>query len=738
MSTEEILTGVVEDVIFQNESNGYTVIDISVNNELITAVGILPGVTAGETLNLTGSFTMHQSFGRQFKITGFTRAMPETTEQIYKYLASGVIRGIGPKKAMAIVEKFGGDTLEIIEKSPLRLAAIKGISQEQAKSIGEEFNRQYAMRTVILGLEKYGFTPTECIKIFKKLGVNSVEKVEENPYILCGLGIGITFEKAESVESKLPKAPPSDYRICEGILHVVRHNSTSRGHTCLPREKLLKPCADLLNVTEDTVDIAIDTLVNTARLKCFPINNTDFIFLPSSYQAEFKIAQRMNVIANFTPTATHNLAEWIERFEKLNSIEYEDLQRMAIATAAKKGLLILTGGPGTGKTTTIKGIIHIFEKMNLNVSLAAPTGRAAKRMTEVTGLEAKTIHRLLEVEWDEDDKARFRRNAQNPLDCNALILDELSMIDIHLFKSLLEALPLGCRLILVGDSDQLPPVGAGNVLQDLIISDTLPVVCLSQVFRQALESKIITNAHKIVSGEMPDLTNDGKDFFHMERQTPSLTAKTVVELCAERLPKAYKWNPLEDIQVICPSKKGEVGTQNLNRLLQAALNPEDKGKTQITVSGQVFRESDKVMQVKNNYNIEWQDGAEKGTGIFNGDIGILEKIDLKTGCVTVNFDGKRAVIPGENLGDIELAYAVTVHKSQGCEFNAVILPLIGLVPNLAYRNLLYTAVTRAKNMLITVGSANQIEAMTYNDRKSKRYSALSHFLRVGQAYSNQP
>ena len=726
---EETITASVEEITFQNDTNGFTVMDVSMDDDYFTAVGVMPGVSAGETVTLTGNFTIHQSFGRQFKVTAFSRCMPETSSQIYKYLASGVIRGIGPKKAVAIVDRFGAETLEILDTAPERLAVIKGISEEQAKSIGEEFKRQYAMRTVMLALEKYGFSPSESIKIFRRLGINAVSKVEENPYMLCGLGIGITFERAESIEGKLPKKPLPDYRIGEGIVHVVRHNANAQGHTCIPREKLLKPCSELLSVTQDEVDIAIDKLVNTGQLKMHPLDGKEFIFLPASYKAERKIADRVDIIANFPPQSAPRLAGWIDEIEKINGIKYEEQQRLAIATAAKKGLLVLTGGPGTGKTTTIKGIISIFEHQNLDIALAAPTGRAAKRMSEVTGMEAKTIHRLLEVEWDEDDKPVFRRNIENPLDCNALILDELSMIDIHLFANLLEALPLGCRLILVGDSDQLPPVGSGNVLHDLILSEMLPVVCLTQVFRQALESKIVTNAHKIVKGESPDLTNDNKDFFHLERPNPITSAQTVVSLCSERLPTAYGWDALSDIQVICPSKKGEVGTQSLNRLLQEALNPPHKSKGELTVAGQVFRSGDKVMQVKNNYNIEWESTDDKGRGIFNGDIGIIKSIDVKNGTVKVDFDGREALIAGENLIELELAYAVTVHKSQGSEFKAVVLPVISLVPNLAYRNLLYTAVTRAKDMLITVGSAEQIQYMTANDKKAKRYSALKDFLK---------
>ena len=727
---EETITGVVEEITFQNDQNGFTVLDFSTEDELFTAVGVMPGITAGETVSLTGNFVMHPTFGRQLKVTAFTRALPETSEQIIKYLSSGVIRGIGPKKALLIVETFGTDTLNVIENEPERLAELRGISQEQAKNIGEEFKKQYAMRTVMLGLEKYGLTPNECVRIYKKMGIQAVEAVKENPYCLCSLGIGISFEKAELIEDKLEEKPVPEHRIKEGILHVMRHNRNSRGHTCIPREKLLKPCADLLSTNEDTIDITIDSLVSVAQLKLYIIDGTEFIFLPSSYRDEKRIAERMSVVAKFPPPRMSTLAKTIDDIEYENDIKYEELQRMAIATAANKGLLILTGGPGTGKTTAIKGIIKVFEKQQLDIALAAPTGRAAKRMTELTGRESKTIHRLLEVEWDEDDRPVFRRDAKNPLDCNALILDELSMVDISLFASLLDALPLGCRLILVGDSDQLPPVGAGNVLHDLIKAEVLPVIELNKVFRQAMESKIVSNAHKIVHGEMPDLKNDNKDFFHMERQSTFLASQTVAELCAVRLKKAYGWDPLSDIQVICPSKKGETGTVNLNKILQNVLNPKDDNKHEVIVAGQLFREGDKVMQTKNNYNIEWESEDEKGNGIFNGDIGILEKINTQNGLVTINFDGRVAEIAAENLSELDLSYAITVHKSQGSEFKAVIMPVIGVVPELSYRNLLYTAVTRAKDMLITVGSSDLVYRMTENDKKSKRYSALSYFLKA--------
>lgn len=704
--------------------------EFSTDEELFTAVGVMPDLAPGEAVTLNGSFTIHPAFGRQFKVESFTRCMPETEEQIFKYLSSGIIHGIGPKRAASIIDKFGADTLDILEKEPERLSVIKGISADTAKQIGEEFNKQYAVRTVMLQLEKYGFTPNECISIYKKRGIKCVEEIRTNPYCVCSMGIGISFERAEETEARLEIKPSPECRLGEGILHIMRHNRNSLGHTCVPRDKLLSPAADFLKIGTDEADIIIDKLLSTAQLKTENINGRDFIFLPSSYNDEKRIANRMGVVASFPPPRSPALYDMIEEAQKNCNVVFEELQRKAIATAASKGLLILTGGPGTGKTTAIKGIINIFERQKLEIALAAPTGRAAKRMSEVTGVEAKTIHRLLEVEWDEDDRPAFRRNTENPLDCDALILDELSMVDISLFASLLDALPLGCRLVLVGDSDQLPPVGAGNVLHDLIQSGVLPVVELTQVFRQALESKIITNAHKIVRGETPDLKNDGRDFFHIERFSPQSTSQTVSDLCCARLPSAYNWNPLSDIQIICPSKKGETGTANLNRILQGILNPQEKDKGEVIIGGKLFRTGDKVMQIKNNYNIEWESENEKGLGIFNGDIGILQNIDIKTGTVTVDFDGRIAVIAAEYLKDLDLAYAITVHKSQGSEFNAVIFPVFGVVPNLAYRNLLYTAVTRAKNLLVTVGSGELIEIMTKNDKKAKRYSALEHFLKA--------
>jgi len=496
----------------------------------------------------------------------------------------------------------------------------------------------------------------------------------------------------------------------------------------VPREKLFEPCFELLNSERDKTDINIDSALQNGQLVQKVINGKAYIFLPHIYMAEKSAADHIKLILRFPPAGKETLDDEIHKIENEQGIKYEEKQRLAIITAIQKGILILTGGPGTGKTTTINGILKLFEVSGLDVVLAAPTGRAAKRMSEVTGKEAKTIHRLLEVEWDKNDHPVFARNEKNPIPANAIIIDELSMVDISLFSSLLKALPIGCRLVMVGDSDQLPPIGAGNVLHDLIASNLLPVIELKEIFRQALKSLIVINSHKIVKGEMPELNSRDNDFFFMERNSSVLASKTIGELCSSRLPSAYGYSPITDIQVLCPSRKGETGTNSLNKQLQALLNPPRKDKKEIIIRMNTLREGDKVMQVKNNYDINWERDGEKGTGIFNGDVGILEKIDISSTVLKIVFDDRIAIYTFEQAGDLELAYAVTVHKSQGNEFEAVVMPVIGVIPQLAYRNLLYTAVTRAKKIMVIVGNSEQIRKMVENDKKSKRYSALKYFL----------
>ena len=722
------ISGVVSHVTFTNKENGFTVLELESGDELVTAVGVMPELNAGELLELSGYWDFHASFGRQFKVEMCERRMPASAGDILRYLSSGGVKGIGPKTAVKVVEKFGEETFEVLENEPERLAQIKGISLEKAKEISADFKKQFAVREIMIALERYGMTTAECVAAFRVFGARASDIITRNPYALCSEGVGFSFSRAETVAQALPSPPEKGYRLQAGVLHVMSHN-LSNGHTCIPRDKLFAPCAELLSTNDDTVDITIDELVGSGRLVSRDINGREFLFLPYIYKAEKNAAEHIKQLLKFPPAGRPAPEKEVDRLEKQMGIKYGKRQREAIITAVEKGMLILTGGPGTGKTTTLNGILRFFEEDGLKVALAAPTGRAAKRMSEVTGRNAKTIHRLLEVEWDKNDRPQFSRNARNPLEANAVILDELSMVDITLFSSFLEALPIGCRLIMVGDSDQLPPVGAGNVLHDLISSGEIPVVELKEVFRQAMESLIVENAHRIVKGDAPILNVSDKDFFFIQNESPFLAAKTVTDLCTARLPKAYGYSPLDNIQVICPSRMGDSGTYNLNRMLQSALNPQDTAKAEITVAGTVFREGDKVMQTRNNYNIEWTSSDSEGTGIFNGDIGMLRKIDMRTRTVDIMFDDRKAVFPFESLQELELAYAVTVHKSQGNEFDVVVMPVAGVPPRLAYRNLLYTGVTRAKKMLVLVGSKRQVCAMAANDKKARRYSALEHFLK---------
>lgn len=723
----EELCGVVEDVTYRREDTGFTVMDIFADDEYVTVVGVLPELSEGESVRLRGTWGYHATFGKQFKAQLCERSMPSSSADLLRYLSSGAVRGIGPATAKKIIERFGENSFDVLENQPERLADIKGISLKKAKDISKIFNEQFAVRQIMISLERFGMTTHECLEAYKLYGANAVDMIKANPYALCSDIVGMGFERADAIASALPEPPDRAYRVSAGIVHVVKYN-LNNGHTCVPRKKLIAPSSGLLEADEDTIEAAIDALVESGRLISQMMNGKEFLFLPQIYSAEKLAAQRILVMTKFPPAGRVTVEEDIEKIEKEENIHYESKQREAILTAANKGILILTGGPGTGKTTALNGILKLFELDGIDVALTAPTGRAAKRMSEITGKEAKTIHRLLEVEWDKHDRPYFSRNARNPISAGAVIVDELSMVDISLFASLLDALPLGCRLIMVGDSDQLPAVGAGSVLHDLILSGVLPVVELKEVFRQAMQSRIVTNAHKIVSGQMPELHDKNNDFFFMKRNSAYDTAATVAELCTVRLPKAYSYSPINDIQVLCPSRKGETGTVSLNKRLQAVINPPSPEKKELQSGSRIFREGDKVMQIKNNYNIIWTKDSEEGTGVFNGDIGTVKKIDKANGCLAVWFDDKEAAYSTDNLQELEHAYAITVHKSQGNEFNAVVIPVMGVVPQLCYRNLLYTAVTRAKKLMVMVGSEKQIRDMVENNTRSKRYSALKFFL----------
>ena len=726
------LTGSVEQIIFKNESNGYTVLSLATEDDIITAVGIMPLAGVGEELRLVGRFREHPSFGYQFSVDAYERFMPTTSKAIVKYLSSGSVKGIGPVLAARIVETFGDNTLEVMQKEPQRLCSIKGITKAKAQNISEELKNIFGMKEVMMYLNKYGITAEESIKIWKAFGSESVEKINENPYIICEFPVEISFDKADQISMSLEKSQDNGFRIRAGLVYILEHNMKN-GHTCLPKDKLIPAAAGFLDVEISKVEDELEVLINSNLLVLEEISGRDFIFTPKMYNSEVYTAGRIMMLLNFPPRPIDGVEEKIKNIELENGIQYASLQKEAITAALLKGTLILTGGPGTGKTTTLNAIIKILNSAGEKVLLAAPTGRAAKRMSELTGYEAKTIHRLLEVEWDEKDNAKFKRNEKNLLECDALVLDELSMVDSNIFESVLKALPLGSRLILVGDSDQLPSVGPGNVLGDLVNSGIVPVVRLEQIFRQAMSSLIITNAHKIVKGINPELSKKDNDFFFLDSWDAERIGDTIGELCTKRLPKAYGYSPLFDMQILCPGRKGKLGTIELNKKLQTVLNPYDPEKKEVLINGNVFRENDKVMQIKNNYNIPWQkDNGESGEGVFNGDVGILIGIDRSTSSILVAFDDKVAIYNSENISELELAYAITIHKSQGSEFEVVIMPMFKGAPQLSYRNLLYTGVTRAKSMIIMVGIKDEVYKMVENDRKTKRFSGLYNFLMLSR------
>ena len=730
------IKGTVERITYRNESNSYTVAEVRTDTKSVTVVGIMPFLAEGDEAVFFGEYTVHPSYGEQFKADRFERKTPQNSAAILRYLSSGAIRGIGPATAQKIVEKFGADTLDVIQNKPQDLATVKGITLAKAKQVSEEYSKQYGIRDIMLLLSRYGATPDKCLAIYRRFGEKSTDIIKSNPYALCEEGIDFRFETAENIAEDFSFDRNSELRVSAGVEYVLRKN-LANGHTCLPRQKLCEVAVKLLECKRETVEDCCDRLTECFRIKSKTVNGTEYLSIPEYYSAEEHIAARLFAVKRYIDKAVTVDKLEIENVERKLGIEFEDLQKQAIFEAFMGGILVLTGGPGTGKTTTLNAIISLFENRNLELELAAPTGRAAKRMTELTGREAKTIHRLLEVEWTEGDAKQFSRNEKNPLNCDVIIVDEASMIDALLFDSLLKALRLSCRIILVGDSDQLPAVGAGNVLNDILSSEIFPSIRLKKVFRQAGKSKIVTNAHAIINGESPEFSAKDSDCFFLRRQDRFSVSRTVLELVSERLPNAYGFDPIRDIQVLCPSRMTETGTVNLNNILQTTLNPDVSGKNQLAFKGIYLREGDKVMQIKNNYDLQYRrDNGEYGTGIFNGDVGFITDIDKRGGILKVRFDDKVATYFSEDLAQLELAYAVTVHKSQGSEYSCVVLPLFDVPQKLKYRNLLYTAVTRAKKLLVAVGNDKVWTDMVANDRKTLRYTMLKQFLKEDSAYES--
>lgn len=722
------LTGEIEDIIFRNEANGYTVMDIISGDETVTTVGVAASVSVGEEVKLIGSYKKHPTYGEQFTFEACERTIPSTSSAILKYLSSGTIKGVGPTTAKRLVEAFGDKTLEVIENEPERLAKIKGISNDKALAMSNELQKIFGVRKVMTQLAQYGMSSHQAINAWNMYGNKVIELIEENPYMLCNHGLNISFEIADNIAIEQNRQFDDNCRVRAGLLHILYHNQNN-GHTCLPMNKLIEACCKFLQVSTEKVEENLNNMLSEGELIVDIVGEKEFIFLPEMHSCESYSATRIAMALRFPAEQIDNIDDEINYVERESCITYAQLQRTAIKMALTKGMLILTGGPGTGKTTTLNCIINILKRSGSTVALAAPTGRAAQRMAQLTGCEAKTIHRLLEVTWNKQDKPVFMRNDKNVLECDALIIDELSMVDSQLFESVMRALPLGCRLIMVGDSDQLPSVGAGNILSDLIACGKIPVVQLNEIFRQSMESLIVTNAHRIVKGEQPVIDSTTGDFFFMKRTSLSSLTTTIAELFTTRLPKSYGLSPLNDIQILCPGRKGQIGTRELNNVLQASINPKASFKREININGTILRMGDKVMQNKNNYDIPWtKDSGETGEGVFNGDIGILTAVSGSPAVLQVTYDDKVALYDAESAADLELAYAVTVHKSQGNEFNAVIIPLYNNPPQLIYRNLLYTAVTRAKRLLIIVGSSNTLYRMVENNKKTLRYSALKDFI----------
>lgn len=730
----DTLSGIVDSIVFKSEESGYTVCIIEDSAGLpITAVGTMPYLTEGDRINAFGRWTTHKIYGRQFTVENFERSLPADEDDILRYLSSGAVRGIGPKTAQKIVEKFGSDAFEVIENNPEWLASIGGISKAKAEKISENFKSISNSREFLM-FSKDFFSPSTAMKIYKRWGNSAVSRIRENPYSLCGTYRGIGFKRADLIAQSLGIALDSSFRIEAGILHVLSAQASGAGHSCVPLDSLIKLASELLfdsnaNRTEQIAS-AIDEMSASGKIKIRICGDTKYIYHPYIYRAESYTAEKLTALLRLCPAIDENdISLFIEKSEAESRIRYAPSQKAAIYDALKNGVMVLTGGPGTGKTTIIKGLISIFDSLEMSVCLAAPTGRAAKRMSEATSHEAKTIHRLLEVEYSSDDETNFARCESNPLDERVIIIDEASMIDTILMDSLLRAIRGGSRLILIGDSDQLPSVGCGSVLDDIISSGIFRVNRLTEIFRQSESSKIITNAHLINLGKMPEISSRGTDFFFLRRGDDESTAATVCDLIHKRLPKTYGTDIVEKIQIITPSRKGASGTESLNSMLQSVLNPPSGRKSEHRHKTTVFRAGDRVMQTKNDYQIEWSNSlGDSGFGIYNGDIGTVESIDTDNEIMRVVFDGKRYEYDFTMLDELEHAYAVTVHKSQGSEYPVVIIPLYRCAPMLQSRNLLYTAVTRGSKMVILVGEEEILRRMVENNYHAARCTGLKELL----------
>ncbi len=730
MGERVTIEGAVDTVVFQNEENGYTVLHLLTDEgEVVTVVGCIPFAAAGESMTITGVWVNHPTYGPQLTAELVERRMPQDEESIVCYLASGVLKGVGPSTAARLVDKFGADTLRIIEEEPEKLTTIKGITAKKAMEISAAFRSLTGLRRVMEFLSRYDLPVTLAMGLLRAYGDETLEKLKDNPYLLTDERCGVDFSDADQIALSMGFDGDSPCRVEAAVLYELNHNLTN-GHVFLPRPKLIAATMELIGVTEETAEKALDDLTERRAVVCGPIANVQGCYLRRMYEAEVYVAGRLAAACADTWDCGRNVDRIIDDIEQRQGIAYAPEQRRAVSLAAERGVLLLTGGPGTGKTTSVRGIVTLFERMGLDTVLLAPTGRAAQRMSQLCGKDAQTIHRALGMSWNElTGEVTFRKNEKEPLEADAVIVDEMSMVDLELMASLLRAMRPGCRLVMVGDPDQLPSVGAGNVLGDLLRSGVIPAVSLTVVFRQAQQSAIIRNAHAVNHGQPPELKNTQNDFFFLCRRAPDRLVQTVVELCRDRLP-ANMGIPADQIQVLSPTRKGVCGTGNLNRALQAALNPPAADKRQKPWGDMVFREGDRIMQTRNNYDVVWEktDGTA-GTGIFNGDVGVIREIDPSGELITLQFDDRTCVYTADLLNQLDMAYAMTVHKAQGSEYRAVVLASTAVAPALMVRGVLYTAITRARELLILVGDDIVPGQMAANDKQQRRYSGLRRRLR---------
>ena len=725
MASKETLKGTIENLVYRNEKNDYTVMEIVTDDDdLVCAVGIIPMSFEGEIVTLKGQWTYHKEFGKQFAFDSFEKTLPDDVDGIFKYLSSGTIKGIGPVTALKIVNRFGADSFDVIEHRPEWLADIPGITRKKAAAISESFREQSGIRGVMMFCKDY-MAVGEVSRVYKKFGSGAVGIIRDNPYILCNGELSIPFAKADAIAMSLGTPLDSKERILSGIVFVLNNIAAQSGHTCLPVEDTILHATEVLGLTREVIEATLNTLIEGKELSTYKMGDVRYVMTNDTAEEEDVIARNLSrIMTSAGRFGALDISILIEKVETTLGISFAQSQRDAIFAALENGVMVLTGGPGTGKTTVVRAMISIFNSIGLSTVLAAPTGRAAKRMSEATGEEAKTVHRMLEMERGTDGYIKFGRSERNPLNEQVIIVDEASMLDLALTAALLRAMKRGARLILIGDSDQLPSVGAGNVLSDIIASERVRTIRLTEIFRQSKESLIITNAHMINEGSAPIINRTDSDFFFVRREREGDIAEAVATLIDQRLPKTYGADIKDKIQVITPSKKGSAGVEVLNRVLQERLNPKTTFKNERQAHGVIFREGDRVMQVVNNYDIEWEKNGAVGVGLFNGDIGVIEEIRENTEKLIIRFDDKMCEYGFDLLEDLELAYAITVHKSQGSEYPVVIIPMYACAPMLMARNLFYTAVTRAKNMVILVGRSDIPCKMTENNRQILRFTAL--------------